>query len=96
MNNTKLQRTLDKAFCNLCEKPVELKTFEHAADLLKISFKELKVFTENFQLHRLNDARGIIKIFGDSLLKILYSRPTMEYDADIFKTNPSNTQVVFN
>lgn len=95
MQNPKFQRTLDKAFCNLCRQPVELRTFEQAAQLLKINFSGVKLLAENFQIHRLNDSRGTIKICGESLMKILYARPTMEFDADIFKTNPSDAEVVF-
>jgi hypothetical protein len=86
-------RTLNLAFCQICRKTVELKTLEQAAETLKANYNEIKFLAENHQLHRLNNSRGKLKFCAESLFDVLERRPTQSFDEDIFKTNPSGSEI---
>lgn len=93
MNNSNFQRTLNHAFCQLCQKVVELKNIDQAADVLKAGFNEIKYLIENFQLHRINNSQGKVRICAESLFEVLERRPTQRLSEDLFKTNPSGSNI---
>jgi hypothetical protein len=94
MKKENIYRTLNIAFCQICRKTVELKNLEQTAEILKANYNEIKFLTENRQLHRLNNSRGILKICSESLFEVLERRPTQPFDEDIFKTNPSGSDIL--
>lgn len=93
MRKENLKRTLNRAFCRACEKHVELKSFAQAADLLRTNINEINMLAENFQLHRLHNAKGTLNICSASLNDVLEKRPTQRFEADLFKTNPSFSNI---
>jgi hypothetical protein len=93
MQSNNLKRTLNHAYCQICQKTVELNTLEQAAELLKADYNEIKFLAENFQIHRLNNSRGALRICAESLYKLLESRPTQPLDEETFKTNPSGSNI---
>lgn len=93
MRNEKLQRTLNQSFCQICQKTVELKTLDESGEILKANLNEIKFLAEHHHLHRLNNSLGVLRICAESLYDLLFSRPTMEFDSDIFKTNPSSSNI---
>lgn len=93
MKYTNLHRTLNMAFCQICRQTVELRSLEEATETLKASFNEIKYLAENHHLHRLNNSRGKLMICAESLFEVLERRPTQSLDEDIFKTNPSGSDI---
>jgi hypothetical protein len=94
MKKENIYRTLNIAFCRICRKTVEMKNLEQTAEILKASYNEIKFLAENRQLHRLNNSHGILKICAESLFDVLERRPTQPFDEDIFKTNPSGSDIL--
>lgn len=91
MKKENIYRTISVTFCGHCRKTVELKTLEQAAEILKANYNEIKILSENHQLHRLKSSSGILQICAESLFYVLERRPTQTFDEDIFKTNPSGS-----
>jgi DNA-binding LytR/AlgR family response regulator len=87
------KRTENEAYCLLCEREVELKTFEQAAEILKTNFREILDLAEAGQVHRLHNSRGRVVICSESLSEILEKRPTQRFNLDFFKTNPSSSNI---
>ena len=84
-----MYRTENRAFCLACNKPVELVSFDGAADVLKTSYPEVRSLSEMGELHRVNNKKGIVMICSDSLFAAFDNRPTQRLDPDIFKTMPN-------
>ena len=87
------KRTINRAFCLLCEKEVELKNFDEAAEILKADFGEILALAETGQVHRLHNARGRVAVCAESLFDLLEKRPTLRFTIDVFKTNPSSSNI---
>ncbi|HSK72222.1 MAG TPA: hypothetical protein VK892_11035 [Pyrinomonadaceae bacterium] len=87
------KRTINRAFCLLCEKEVELKNFEETAGILKTDFGEVLALAETGQIHRLHNARGRVAICAESLFDLLEKRPTLRFTIDVFKTTPSSSNI---
>lgn len=87
------KRTESEAFCMICEKEVGLKTFEQAAKTLKTDFGEILDLAEAKKIHRLHNSRGTVAICSESLNEVLESRPTLQFNLDFFKTNPSGSNI---
>ncbi|HSK71819.1 MAG TPA: hypothetical protein VK892_09005 [Pyrinomonadaceae bacterium] len=87
------KRSESAAYCLVCEKEVELKTFEQAAETLKTDFGEILALAEAKKIHRLHNSRGAVVICGESLFEVLESRPTLQFNLDFFKTNPSSSNI---
>ena len=79
-------RTESRAFCLSCNKPVELVSFDGAAEVLRTSYAEVRSLSEMGDLHRVNNKKGIVMICSESLFAEFNSRPTQRLDPDIFKT----------
>jgi hypothetical protein len=89
------ERTESQAFCLICNKQVGLLTFEHSAEILKTDLNEILEFAESGQIHRLHNALGKVEICAESLFDVLETRPTERLNPDIFKTNPSSSNILF-
>ena len=87
------KRTENRAFCLICEKGVELKTFEQTAEILKTNFREILDLAEAGQIHRLHNSHGRVVVCDESLSEILEKRPTQRFNLDFFKTNPSSSNI---
>lgn len=89
------ERAEDQVFCAQCDRKVDPVTAELAAGILKINYRELSGYTEAGWIHLLRDARGDEAVCAASVLEVLERRPTQPFDPDIFKTNPSSSNIIF-
>lgn len=74
-------RQIGFAYCPICEKAVELVTFESAAELFRTDVQDITLLAKQGNLHRLHDRKGEILICNDSLFKCFDSRQTRLLDS---------------
>ncbi|NNF00099.1 MAG: hypothetical protein HKN25_13845 [Pyrinomonadaceae bacterium] len=84
-------RSRSRAFCILCDKPVDLLTFDRAVDDLKTSYAEVHKIAENRKLHRINNSKGVVMVCAESLFSYLEGQQTVRLPADLFITNPTDS-----
>jgi hypothetical protein len=73
-------RRLGFAFCPVCEKPVELLSFDAAAELFKTNVRDIESLAEGSELHRVHNRKGLVLICSDSLFTCINSRETLRLD----------------
>lgn len=88
------KRTINHAFCIKCGRQVGLLTFKRAGKILKTGINELYELAEAGQIHRLHNVHGRVEICAESLFDVLETRPTERLNPDIFKTNPSSSNIL--
>lgn len=79
-NTVKFPRSRSRAFCPLCNKPVDLISFKDAADFCKVKIDDIESQAESGELHRIHNSKGKILICGESLFKYLGERETKKPD----------------
>lgn len=73
-------RSRSRAFCPRCEKPVDLMTFDEAADFCKVKIDDIETQAEKGDLHRIHNSKGKVLICTESLFKNLDARETKKLD----------------
>lgn len=73
-------RSRSRAFCPLCDKPVDLISFEDAANFSKVKIGDIESQAESGALHRIHNSKGKVLICGESLFKNLDERETEKPD----------------
>jgi len=88
---TNIYRSSKRAYCILCEKPVDLITFDKAVGELKTSRRKISEATEKRKLHRVNNSKGIVMICSESLYSFFDLQQTKILPANLFITNPTES-----
>jgi hypothetical protein len=74
-------RQHDRAFCIVCDKPVELLGFQVSADLFKTDVQDIEYLASRSEIHRLHNSRGEVMICAASLFASFGERPTRLLDS---------------
>lgn len=82
-NISKFPRSRSRAYCPRCEKPVELMSFEEAAEFYKANVGDIEALTETGELHRVHNSKGKVLICSDSLFKDFDNRQTKKLDINL-------------
>ncbi len=69
-------RGRNRAYCPICERPVQLISDARAEELFRSDLPELLAMATRGLLHRLHNSRGILMFCGDSLFQCFNDRPT--------------------
>ncbi len=88
---TNIYRSRSRAFCILCDKPVDLVIFDKAAGDLKTSHPEVNRMAEKQTLHRVNNSKGVVMICSESLYSLFEMQQTQMLPANLFITNPTES-----
>lgn len=75
------QRRSDKAFCIVCDKPVDLLGFQASADLFNTDLQDIEFLAGQAEVHRIHNRRGEVMICSDSLFTRFDERPTRLLDS---------------
>lgn len=68
-------------FCPLCEKVVELLSFDEAAKSFNTDLQDISLLADQGNLHRLHNRRAKVMICGESLFDFFESRRTRLLDS---------------
>lgn len=74
-------RGWNKAFCVVCEKPVDLVGFQAAADLFNTDMQDIEFLASRSEIHRIHNRRGEVMICSASLFTVFEDRPTRLLDS---------------
>lgn len=72
-------RSRKRAYCLLCEKPVELIDFETAAKHLDSTIQELVKLADGNNLHKIHNSKAIVMICSTSLFCYMENRQTRRF-----------------
>lgn len=90
IDSTDQKRDLDKAFCLVCEKGVELLEFPQAVSFFRGNSQKVRQFIQDSQIHLLHNLMGLVMLCADSVREVFQNMPTQPLDPNIFVTNPSH------
>jgi hypothetical protein len=74
-------RRKDKAYCVVCEKPVDLLGFQASADLFNTDLQDIEFLANQSEIHRIHNRRGEVMICAASLFAKFDERPTRLLDS---------------
>jgi len=77
---TDVVRHAGHAFCPVCEKPVDLLSYDAAANLFKTDWQDIAFLAESCRLHRVHNKRGKVMICTLSLFDYFESSETRPLD----------------
>lgn len=80
LNTGNFPRSRSRAFCPRCEKPVDLMTFEEAAEFCKVKVGDIETQAAKGDLHRIHNSKGKVLICSESFFKNLDERETKKLD----------------
>ena len=73
------------AFCPVCDKQVELISFESAAKLFHTDIQDIQFLTKNGEVHQVYNRKGRVIASAPSLFECFDNRKTRLLDSGIFK-----------
>ena len=87
---TCLFRTIDRAFCLICGRRVNLVDYGQAVEYFKTDLEDIYELAESRQLHRIHNKSGATMICDESLFKLLKSRPTQRLKPEFLPASPAD------
>lgn len=73
-------RHTSSAYCPVCEKPVDLMSFEDAAELFHTDRYDIEFLASRKRLHRVHNKAGHVMICSISLFECFEDRQTRQLD----------------
>ncbi|MGD9563143.1 MAG: hypothetical protein AB7F88_13140 [Pyrinomonadaceae bacterium] len=78
-------RRSNHAFCPVCEKPVELMSFQDAASLFHTDVQDIRFLADQSKIHRVHNKKGKVMTCSVSLFECFENRRTRLLDSGIIK-----------
>lgn len=78
-------RRSSRAICPVCDKQVDLITFEHAAELFHTDLQDINFLAAGGQIHQIHNRKGKLMICAGSLFDCFDNRRTRLLDSGIIK-----------
>jgi hypothetical protein len=69
-------RRTDKAFCIVCDKPVDLLSFKASANLFNTDLQDIEFLAGRGEVHRIHNRHGEVRVCAASLFSAFEDRPT--------------------
>ena len=73
------------ALCPVCEKHVQLISFENAAELFHTDLQDIQFLTKKGEIHQVHNRKGKVMACSASLFDCFDNRKTRLLDSGIFK-----------
>lgn len=69
------------AICPLCDKVVDLLTFDAAAEMFKTDIQDIEFLAKSGEVHRIHNRKGVVMICSISLFECFEKRRTRLLDS---------------